>query len=174
MKTRTGFYFRADDFISYIRQTKKRKMDALQALEEIEDPHSMARMPHANTLYELNQLYSQELDTLSHGQAFLELFRSRLRPNGLYFLDEPESPLTPQNQLALLRLIYEAQQMGSQFVISTHSPILMAYPDADLIEIRKDSLAKVTYDEIEYVSFLQNFLQSPKHYIHYVLKDEEE
>lgn len=91
-KTRNGFYFRADDFISYIRETKRRKAEAEQALAEIEDPNSLARIPHARTLYELDQLYRKDLDTLSHGEAFLELFQSRLRPNALYFLDEPESP----------------------------------------------------------------------------------
>ena len=89
-------------------------------------------------------------------RRFLLYFSARLRPNALYLLDEPESPLTPENQLSLLALLHDAVENGSQFIISTHSPILMAYPNAQLLALG-DTLAPTQYDQIEHVAFLRHF-----------------
>src|SRR5205085_762205 len=74
--------------------------------------------------------YGRDPDARSHGQAFLNLFQGRFVPEGLYLLDEPEAPLSPQNQLGLLALLLEWVGRDAQFIIATHSPMLLAFPDA--------------------------------------------
>lgn len=172
-KTRKGFFFRADDFLSFIRATKKRKEEAEQTLKEIEkeNPHSFERLPYLHTLADLKALYATDLDQLSHGQAFLALFKARFRPKSLYLLDEPEAPLTPQNQLSLLLLIQEQVEKGSQFIICTHSPILMAFPNAEILELQDTGIHKTAYDQIDSVQLMRHFLENPERFIHYMLKD---
>ncbi|MDN6043562.1 MAG: AAA family ATPase, partial [Lactobacillus sp.] len=146
-RTKAGFFFRA---------TRGRIKYAQTQLEHLA-PQSLERLPYLNTLSAIKHLYQVDLDTLSHGQAFLALFRARLHANALYLLDEPESPLTAENQLSLLALIHTAVANGAQFIISTHSPILMAYPDAQLLALG-DTLAPVHYDQINHITFLSNIL----------------
>ncbi|WP_379822587.1 AAA family ATPase [Lacticaseibacillus paracasei] len=168
-RTKAGFFFRADDFISFIRATRGRIKYAQTQLEQLA-PDSLERLPYLNTLSAIHHLYQVDLDKLSHCQAFLALFRARLRPNALYLLDEPESPLTPENQLSLLALLHDAVENGSQFIISTHSPILMAYPNAQLLALG-DTLAPTQYDQIEHVAFLRHFLDDPQRFIYHLLND---
>ena len=75
-------------------------------------------------------MYGVDLDANSHGQSFLRLFQSRFVPGGLYLLDEPEAPLSPQSQLGLMAMIADMVAEDAQFIIATHSPILLAYPGA--------------------------------------------
>ncbi len=172
-KSSRGFFFRADDFISFILATQQRKQDAQEALNEIKDPQSLARIPYLHTLYDLSRLYPTDLGQISHGEAFLALFKSRLRDHSLYFLDEPETPLTPQHQLALLYVIHEAVLKDSQFIIVTHSPILMAYPQADILELSETGIRHVAYDQIEHVQFMKHFLDSPERYLSKLFSDDQ-
>lgn len=104
---------------------------------------------------------------LSHGQSFLALFKSRLVPNSLYLLDEPETPLSPQNQLTLLHMINEQIRQGSQFIIASHSPVLTAYPEADIYKIEEEKVSKINYEEIENVAFMKYFMADPKRFMYY-------
>lgn len=170
MKSRIGFYFKANDFIQFIERTKEAKRDSRAAIEEIErsnlDP--MAKMPHARTLYDLKQLYGEGLEFRSHGESFLDLFQSRFKPNGLYILDEPEAPLSPINQLALISLMKEAIEEGAQFIIATHSPILMAFPEAEIYSLEVDSISTVAYDELEHVTLTRDFLNNPGSFLRHL------
>lgn len=170
IKERKGLFFRADAFDSFIRQINEQEAFAKQELKRIEavDPTSLERLPYLNTLYELDQLYPKPMKELSHGQSFIELFKSRLRPDSLYILDEPETPLTPQNQLALLVLIDDMIQQGSQFIIATHSPIIMAYPKAEILEIKDNHIESILYAEVEHVKFMEQFMKSPQSYMRYL------
>src|SRR5438094_10106455 len=76
----------------------------------------------------MERRYGRDPDARSHGQAFLNLFQSRFVPGGLYLLDEPEAPLSPQNQLGLLAILLDVIERDAQFIIATHSPILLAFP----------------------------------------------
>ncbi|HEV8245560.1 MAG TPA: AAA family ATPase, partial [Polyangiaceae bacterium] len=89
------------------------------------------------------------------------LFESRLVPNGLYLLDEPEMPLSPTAQLALISLIKGAVAQGSQFIIATHSVILMAYPQAQILSFDAYPLRAIAYDELEHVQMMRDFLKNP-------------
>src|SRR6266480_579416 len=91
---------------------------------------ALAKLPAAKSLADMERRYGVDLDANSHGQSFLKLFESRFIPGGLYLLDEPEAPLSPQSQLALLAMIAEMVAQDAQFLIATHSPMLLAFPKA--------------------------------------------
>lgn len=174
-RTKSGFFFRADDFITFIRDNKDRLKFAEEELERIdnesENPNIYERIPYANTIAAIKNMYPKDLNELSHGQSFLALFKSRLKPKSLYFLDEPETPLSPQNQLSLLYMIHEQSKKGAQFVISTHSPILMAYPEAEILELTRDGFNSIDYDDVEHVQFMKSFMADPKRFMHYTFND---
>lgn len=98
----------------------------------------------------------------SHGESFLALATHRFRGHGLYILDEPEAALSPQRQLSLLSIIHDlVEERASQFVIATHSPILMAYPGALIYCLAPDGIRRVAYEETEHYTVTRDFLTSP-------------
>lgn len=99
-----------------------------------------------------------DLHEKSHGEAFLWVVMNRFRRNGLYLLDEPESALSPQRLLSLLVRIHDLVNEGSQFIISTHSPILMAYPGATIYELSAEGISKIKYEHTEHYCVTKNFL----------------
>ncbi len=105
--------------------------------------------------------YGADPDGRSHGETFLALLRRRLVPNGLYLLDEPETPLSPARVLALIALLAEGVANGSQFIIATHSPILMAFPGAQILLAEDGTLRPAVWDEIEHVRVTRAFLADP-------------
>lgn len=161
-----GFCFSAEDFTTYIQSLEQTKQSAYQAIEEIQVEYesksafakAQAQMPHMRTIHDINQMYSNNLLTVSHGEAYLDFFKSRLRSNELYLLDEPETPLSIQNQLAMLSIIDEAVSRGNQFIIATHSPILMAIPGATIYSLSESGIDQLSYDTIESVQLLKHFL----------------
>ena len=92
----------------------------------------------------------------------MDLFTSRVRPRGLYLLDEPEAPLSPMKQLALLALVVKAAEDGAQFIIATHSPILLACPDARIFSFDAPPIHEVAYDDLEHVNVMRDFLNDPE------------
>lgn len=107
----------------------------------------------------------------SHGESFLALLMERFGRNGLYLLDEPEAALSPQRQLCVLSRLHDLIQQGSQFVIATHSPILMAYPDAYIYEFSGQGIERVQYFETEHYRVTHDFLVNPKRMLDILLKN---
>lgn len=108
-----------------------------------------------------NSLRSQ-----SHGQSLMAFFRSRYQRKGLYLMDEPETALSPKSQMALLQLLIEMGRAGhAQFIIATHSPILMACPNATLYSFDHIPIQKVTYEETDYYNVYKEFLNNRDIYI---------
>lgn len=97
----------------------------------------------------------------SHGEAFMSLIENRFG-QGLYFLDEPEAALSPQRQLEFMVLLDTLVKRDSQFVIATHSPIIMAYPDAQILSFGDHGIAPIAYDQTEHYRVTKNFLDSPE------------
>ncbi|HKU43048.1 MAG TPA: AAA family ATPase [Polyangiales bacterium] len=117
-----------------------------------------------NVSTEAEQYSSYGWDSLhekSHGEAFLWVVLNRFGSNGLYILDEPEAALSPQRQLALLGRLHQLVRSGSQFIISTHSPILMAFPDARILSLGVDGIEEVRYTDTEHYCITRAFLQNP-------------
>jgi len=105
-----------------------------------------------------NAYGERPLHELSHGEAFISLMKNRFGANGLYILDEPEAALSPQRQMSMLALIHDLIKQGSQFIISTHSPILLAYPSSTIYEIQKEGLVEVAYEETDTYRVSVDFL----------------
>jgi len=100
----------------------------------------------------------KSLHEQSHGESFFALFMNRLRGNGLYFFDEPEAALSPTRQLSFLSRLHELVKEGSQFLIATHSPILLAYPDAAIHVLDDGPPRRIEYRDTEHYGVTRTFL----------------
>lgn len=104
----------------------------------------------------------KSLHEQSHGESFFSLFTHRFGPNGLYILDEPEAALSPNRQMALLARMHQLIQQNCQFIIATHSPILLSYPDALIYEISERGMDTVNYEESDLYMTTKYFLDNYK------------
>jgi len=104
----------------------------------------------------------RSLHEQSHGESFFALFKNRFRDHGLYLLDEPEAALSPTRQVEFLVLMHDSIRRGCQFVIATHSPIIMAYPDARIHLLDRQGIRDVAYTDTEHYQVTRRFLSNPK------------
>ena len=112
----------------------------------------------ATYLDELPGNPAPSLHACSHGEAFMSVLFERLRGQGLYLLDEPEAALSPNRQLAALRVIDALVRRGSQFIIATHSPILLAYPRARILQFDAAGITELRYEDTEHYTVTRDFL----------------
>jgi predicted ATPase len=113
--------------------------------------------------------YGQELNSFSHGEAYLKIIEEKLENDGIYLLDEPEAALSPAKQLSLIYQINEHLKSNmSQFVIATHSPILMSIPNATIYEITENGMEKTDLEDTEHYSITKNFLNNPEIYLRHL------
>lgn len=113
----------------------------------------------------------RSLHEQSHGESFMSLILNRFRGDGIYILDEPEAALSPSRQLALLCRIHDLVMQGSQFIIATHSPILMAYPEADIYLADHDKKITLTeYEETEHYKLTRDFINNPEQMLSYLFR----
>jgi predicted ATPase len=108
----------------------------------------------------------------SHGESFFALFRNRLGENGLYLMDEPEAALSPRRQLEFLATLHDLCRRGCQFVIATHSPIILTYPDAMIYVLDGEGIRETTYEETDHYQVTRGFLANPKRTLDVLLADE--
>jgi predicted ATPase len=147
-RPRTDFFLRAESLFT-----------AATYLEQLDDDDSL--IPYGG----------RSLHEQSHGESFLAVILNRFGPGGLYLLDEPEAALSTQNCLTLLRRVHELVTAGSQFVIATHSPIVLAYPDARIYACSEDGLDTVAFADAEPVRLTQSFLDAPERFLGMLLDD---
>jgi predicted ATPase len=119
----------------------------------------------------LDSYGGKSLHEQSRGESFLALLVNRFGPDGLYFLDEPEAALSAQSCLTCLRRMYELIQQGSQFIVATHSPILLAYPQATIYECSDAGLHRIDYEEAEPVRLTRSFLDSRERFLERLLAE---
>ncbi len=112
------------------------------------------------------------LHNQSHGESFMALVQNRFWGNGLYILDEPEAALSPSGQLSLLAEMHALVKNNSQFIISTHSPILLSFPNALIYQITEDSIEVIKYSDCEHVVLTKQFLNNPESFFRYLFEDE--
>jgi len=110
----------------------------------------------------------KSLHEQSHGESFLSLVINRFWGQGIYILDEPEAALSPSRQLTLLSQINQLVKRGSQFIIATHSPILMAYPEADIYLLDDAGVKRTAYKETEHYRLTKDFMDNPERMLHYL------
>ncbi|WP_042149988.1 AAA family ATPase [Paucisalibacillus sp. EB02] len=109
------------------------------------------------------------LHELSHGESFFATFIHRFSENGLYILDEPEAALSPLRQMSMLARIHELVNGGSQFIISTHSPIIMAYPSAKIIELTEEGSQEMRLEETGHYKIMKQFFENRDRLLHHLL-----
>lgn len=168
-----AFFFHAEGFIRYIDSVNRMKDEARRDLSRADRENAdrsafarnQARMAYADSLAALDGLYENDLSARSHGEGFLDFFGARLIDRGLYLLDEPEAALSPFNQYVLLAMVAGAVKRGCQFVVSTHSPVLLACPGARILAFESGALAEATFDELSGVRFLRDFLANTARYV---------
>ncbi|MBN3264347.1 AAA family ATPase [Pectobacterium brasiliense] len=143
-KPRNGFFLRAESFFNVATE-----------IERLDSEPSFG--PPVINSYGGHSLHEQ-----SHGESFMALLLNRFGKEGIYLLDEPEAALSPSKQLAALARMHDLIQEGSQFVIATHSPILMAYPDATIFQFGEDGIQQVAYEDTEHYQITRAFLNNPE------------
>ena len=178
-KATRGFFLRAEDFFGFTKRLARERAELLAEMREVSSQYraqdrskyaeGLAQGPLAASLAGMERRYGVDLDANSHGQSFLKLFQSRFVPGGLYLLDEPEAPLSPQSQLALLAMIGDMVGQDAQFIIATHSPMLLAYPDAQIYSFDQTPVAVVAYEQLDHVRITRDFLNAPQRYLNQIV-----
>jgi predicted ATPase len=151
-RPRDGFFFRAESFFNVATE-----------IENLDVGSACARPL-------IDSYGGRSLHEQSHGESFLALLTHRFGGKGLYILDEPEAALSPQRQLAVLARIHDLIQDESQFIIATHSPILMAYPESYIYLCTPEGVEKVAYEETEHFQVTRDFLANPKRMLRILLE----
>jgi len=151
-KPKDGYFFRAESFFNVANY-----IDLLAK----------------NTGADIYNFYGgKSLHEQSHGESFLSFFSSRLTNGGFFILDEPEAALSPQHQLCLMRIIHDMRKESNpQFIIATHSPILLAYPNATIYSCDGDTLTKIKYTDTQHYQITKDFLDNPSRYLHHLFQD---
>jgi predicted ATPase len=178
-------FMRSEDVLGYtLAAAKQRKeadiafaggIKALKTAREAEERQEAADIAKPSMIQagprlrrKLARKYRSDPANRSHGETFLELLADRLLPDGLYFLDEPETPLSPSRVLALLSLLKERAGEGCQFIIATHSPILMALPDSQILLFEKGTIQPIAFDDVEHVRITKAFLSDPQTFLRHL------
>ncbi|MDS0526108.1 AAA family ATPase [Clostridium sp. SHJSY1] len=139
-KPKDGFFLRAESFYNFATNVDE--------LDSVDRAHSL-----------LSSYGGKSLHKQSHGESFFSVFMNRFGGNGLYILDEPEAALSPARQMAMISRINELVKLNSQFIIATHSPIIMAYPHSIIYEI-KENIEMVNYEETEHYKIMKSFMNN--------------
>jgi predicted ATPase len=171
-QARTKLFFRAEDIFGFTR----RVLHTMKGLAEIENEfrrrfpegsygQRLAMGAARSQRHQLEGRYGHDPDARSHGEVFLGLLASRLVPGGLYLLDEPEAPLSPRGILQLIALIKDRVAAHCQFIIATHSPMLMAFPEATIYVFEGGTVAATAYSDVEHVQLTKSFLDNPQRYL---------
>ena len=153
-KMNQGFFLRAESFYHFASYLDQLAVD----------------YPSVYDAYGGKSLHHQ-----SHGESFLSLFLNRFSGKGIYILDEPEAALSPARQLAFMRVIYQLVSRGnSQFIIATHSPILLGYPNANIFSFDSGVIEKVKYEDTEHYQITKGFLERKERYLEQLFLDDDE
>ena len=151
-RPRDGFFLRAESFFNVATEIERLDEEPLGGPPII------------------NSYGGRSLHELSHGESFLALMTERFGGQGLYILDEPEAALSPQRQVAVLSRIHDLVLDNSQFIIATHSPILMAYPDSLIYQCNRNGISEIAYQETEHFKVTRRFLSDPRGHMQEIMK----
>ena len=173
-RTRRGFFLRAEDFFGYLK--RQARDDARLARERAEalglspTPEPLDQNEHHDEWGSAR--YVERHDNKSHGESFIELFATRITGGGIYLLDEPEAPLSPTRQVALLAHMMKATAAGAQLVIATHSPIILGFPGARIYSFDETPIQDVRYETLEHVAVTRRFLNDRSSLLKAIAEDD--
>ncbi len=169
-KTHHGLLARAEDFIGFVRNIKA-EIEALdEEIREVKETFTggdinLTLAAIQGEKESLISRYGTDMEAMSHGEGFLKLFNARITGKGIYLIDEPEAALSPLRQLSLISLILDKIQRGSQFIIATHSPIMMAMPESEVLYFAEDKITPLDYKETDHYKITTSYLQNPEVYL---------
>jgi predicted ATPase len=174
-KTNRGFFSRAEDFFGFSKRLYQSILDLEQDSIEMEttigkkgDLKKAKGLINAEKQAFENR-YGRNLTTVSHGESFMKFFQNRLYQQGIYLLDEPEASLSPQSQLSLILLIQKAvENRKSQFIIATHSPILMAMPNAKILLLENGKIKETNLEDTSHYQITKSFLENPSLFLNHL------
>lgn len=152
LRPKDGFFLRAESFYN-----------AVSYIDELDEIPSAA--PKI-----VNSYGGVSLHEMSHGEGFMKLVQNRFSGHGLYILDEPEAALSPMRIMSLICEMDRLVKADSQFIIATHSPMLMAFPDSEVFYITEEGVRRTDYRETEHFQLMRRFLESPDRMLGYLLK----
>ena len=173
-QTSKGFFFRAEDFSQFIdnvdREKEKIAMELIDLKGKVDDSVIQQMRENMNWVGKgMRRDYGQDMQAFSHGEAYLHILQNRVIDKGIFILDEPEAALSPLKQLSLLAFILEVLKHGkAQFLIATHSPILMGFPDAVLYQITEEGMERVAFKETDHYRITKRFLDDPESYLRHL------
>lgn len=147
-----GFFLRTESFFNLATE-----------IEQLDEPPGAPKI--------IDSYGGKSLHEQSHGESFWALFMNRFRGNGFYILDEPEAALSPTRQMAMLCKMHELVNKGSQFIVATHSPILIAYPEATVYEFSENGIAIKKYKETELFKSYADFIRDSDNHVRYLLQE---
>jgi predicted ATPase len=148
-RIRNGYFLRAESFFNVATY-----------LERLEDPGALA--PYGG----------KSLHEQSHGESFIALLKHRFGPNGFYVLDEPEAALSLRGVLALMRRMHDLAAQGAQFVVSTHSPVLLGFPDATIYLLSDEGISRTSFDASDVVTLTRSFLENREQFLRHLFDDD--
>lgn len=159
LKSRQGFFLRAEDMFGWARRNAT--FEARKRREKREFATGVRALGEDQALPEERDWASfiHVFDRRSHGETFIELFTTRATGPGLYLLDEPEAALSPSRQVAFIGLVLDRVRRGGQFVIATHSPIILGTPGARIMSFDDGVIVETKYEELEHVTITRSFLE---------------
>lgn len=165
-KVYRGFFFRAEDYFGFVKRLKNIDSELDKDIVDFEKNLTGTGLKQAvGSIYgqkeALRRKYG-DLYQVSHGEGFIKVLQQRLQPEGIYLIDEPEAALSPQRQLSLYAMIKNlAEEAHCQFIIATHSPILMTLPHSQLYEFG-ETIAETHFEETEHFTIMKQFLNNPE------------
>jgi predicted ATPase len=170
-KPRAKLFVRSEDLFGFVQRVGRTMAEMRELEEHFERTvkgdygRQLATGVARGQRGALADRYGEDPDAKSHGETFLNLLEKRLVTEGLYFLDEPEAPLSPLRVLSLISLLKQVVADGSQLIICTHSPILMAFPGAEILLFDGDRLTPTPWHELDHVRLTRAFLNDPESYL---------
>ena len=178
-KSSSGFFVRAEDFLGFVKNILRNIAELDKEMEEITNGWTggdldRALAPLKSERKAFTDRYTENFDGMSHGEGFLRFFNKRITGKGLYLIDEPETALSPARQLSLIKILMDAvKEKGSQFIIATHSPIIMATPQSQILQFKNGIISETPYQETNHYLLTKSFLDAPDRYITALNKVEE-
>jgi predicted ATPase len=169
-KTSAGFFVRAEDFLGFVKNILRNIAELDAEMQEIKENWTGGDLDRALATLKSERIgytdrYTENFDGMSHGEGFLRFFNNRITGKGLYLIDEPEAALSPARQLSLIKIIMDAvNTKGSQFIIATHSPIIMAMPDAQVLHFDEGIITETHYTETNHFQLTKAFIESPERF----------
>jgi predicted ATPase len=171
-----GYFFRAEDFFGFTKRMDRLKAELLAEAEAMRNDRARSEFARnlgagalAGEARAIDVRYGASgLDAASHGEQFLDLFSARCRPGGIYLMDEPEAPLSPARQLTFLSMLKAMVEQDAQFIVATHSPMLLALPGAAILSFDGGTIKPAAFETLEHVQIVRSFLADPESYLRHL------